>query len=220
METNVILGARIKAERESQGLKQWELAKMVGVAPSTILRYESGTFKAPKLPVIESIAKCLGVSPMWLLGKCDSKTPRSSIESTNLEQYGIFRADVRKVPMLGKVACGEPIYAPSEQGSYVLAGDIPADFCLRAQGDSMIGARIHDGDIVFIRQQPEVENGEIAAVIVDNEATLKRVYYDKKKGQIILNPENPRHSPLVYVGEQLNNIKILGKAIAFQSELK
>lgn len=83
----------------------------------------------------------------------------------------------------------------------------------------MINARIHDGDIVFIRKQSIVENGEIAAVIVDNEATLKRIYYYPEKSKLCLNAENPKYSPLVYVGDELNNIRILGKAIAFQSNV-
>lgn len=81
----------------------------------------------------------------------------------------------------------------------------------------MIGARIYDGDIVFIKKQDMVNNGEIAAVIIDNEATLKRVYYYPEKNKIVLNPENPAFEPLVYINEELNEIRILGKAVAFQS---
>ena len=99
---------------------------------------------------------------------------------------------------------------------FVMANnDINADFCLKAKGDSMINARIFDGDIVFIRQQPTVNNGEIAAVIIDNEATLKRVYlYDNR---LELRPENPTYPVLNYEGEQLDSIRIIGKAVAFQS---
>ena len=93
--------------------------------------------------------------------------------------------------------------------------NVHADFCLRCNGDSMVGARIKDGDVVFIRQQPEVENGEIAAVIIDDEATLKRVYLSADK--IILQPENPRYEPFVFVGEELSQIRIIGKAVAFIS---
>ena len=100
---------------------------------------------------------------------------------------------------------------------YSVSDDIDADFCLRAKGDSMTGARIYDGDIVFIRRQPTVENGEIAAVIIDNEATLKRVYFYKDKDKLVLSPENPAFEPLVYIGSELEEIRILGKAVAFQS---
>lgn len=97
--------------------------------------------------------------------------------------------------------------------------NINADFCLKAKGDSMIGARIQDGDIVFIRKQSIVENGEIAAVIIDNEATLKRVYYEKDKNKLFLQAENPKYPPLSYEGEELDHIRILGKAIVFQSDV-
>ena len=116
------------------------------------------------------------------------------------------------------VAGGTPIYATSEYGSFCTPGnDIDADFCLCASGDSMIGARIFDGDIVFIRAQDTVENGEVAAVIIGDEATLKRVYFYPDKNKLVLSPENPKYAPLVYMGGELESIKIIGKAVAFQS---
>ena len=81
----------------------------------------------------------------------------------------------------------------------------------------MTGARIYDGDVVFIRSQSSVDNGEIAAVIINDEATLKRVYYYPTEGKLVLSPENPRYAPLVYVGRELDSVKIIGKAVAFQS---
>lgn len=100
--------------------------------------------------------------------------------------------------------------------------NINADFCLRASGDSMVGARILDGDIVFIRKQDMVENGEIAAVVVNNdsEATLKRLYYYPDKGVLILKPENPAYEDLIFSGNELNQVHVLGKAMAFQSDVK
>ena len=103
-----------------------------------------------------------------------------------------------------------PNLRPIQLKRFPLLGEI-------ACGDSMIGARIYDGDAVFIRNQPMVENGEIAAVIIDDEATLKRVYYDREHARLQLVPENPAYSPLVYVGEELDNIRILGKAVGFMS---
>ena len=123
-----------------------------------------------------------------------------------------------RFPLLGEIACGEPIFAQEDRETFLIAdAEIAADFCLLARGDSMIGARIYDGDAVFIRSQPMVENGEIAAVIIDDEATLKRVYYDKTNAILQLVPENPAYSPLVYVGAQLDSIRILGKAVGFMS---
>jgi repressor LexA len=123
--------------------------------------------------------------------------------------------------VLGDIACGMPIYADEKHESFVSVSDkFDADFCLTARGDSMIGARIYDGDIVFIRSQSTVENGEIAAVILGDEATLKRVYYYPDEEKLILSPENPKYAPLVYIKNELNDIKILGKAVAFQSAIR
>lgn len=134
---------------------------------------------------------------------------------------GIFPLESRRFPMLGEIACGKPMMAYEDLESYVISGtDLHADFCLRARGDSMIGARIMDGDIVFIRSADMVSNGEIAAVVIDNEATLKRVYYYPEEQKLILTPENPKYPPLVYIGNQLAEIRILGQAIAFQSDIR
>lgn len=134
---------------------------------------------------------------------------------------GIFPLESRRFPMLGEFACGKPMMAYEDLESYVISGtDLHADFCLRARGDSMIGARIMDGDIVFIRSADMVSNGEIAAVVIDNEATLKRVYYYPEEQKLILTPENPKYPPLVYIGNQLAEIRILGQAIAFQSDIR
>ena len=127
--------------------------------------------------------------------------------------------EMRKVPLLGAIACGEPIYR--EEDEWIsLPNDIKADFCLRCQGDSMIDARINDGDIVFIKACPEVENGQIAAVSIDNEVTLKRVFYYPEKNKLVLYPENKAYEPFVYMNEELNDIRILGRAVMFLSRVK
>ena len=130
----------------------------------------------------------------------------------------VYPITTKKIPLLGEIACGKPIFCNRDFESYVEAGsDLRADFAVRARGDSMINARIHDGDIVFIREQPIVENGEIAAVCIDDEATLKRVYISGKT--VTLVAENPAYEPIVYQLDETLNIRILGKAIAFQSDL-
>lgn len=110
-----------------------------------------------------------------------------------------------------------------DRRDYVMADvAIEADFCLKVSGDSMKGARILDGDIVFIRKQDRVENGSIAAVVVNNdsEATLRRIHYNSEKRVLILKPENPAYEDLIFSGDELNQIHILGKAVAFQSNIK
>lgn len=135
----------------------------------------------------------------------------------------IYQIELKRFPLLGEIACGEPKYTNEDRESYVMAGtNIQADFCLRASGDSMIGARILDGDIVFIKKQDIVENGEIAAVVVNNdsEATLKRFFYYKEKSLLILKAENPAYEDLIFTKEELNEVHVLGKAIAFQSDVR
>ncbi len=199
---------KLKELRKAKGMTLDELALLIGTSKQTIHRYENGIISNIPPRKVESLATALGTSPSELMGweddgeLCEDSAPLS----------------LRRIPMLGEIACGEPIYASEERGSFVtLGGSIDADFCLRAHGDSMTGARIYDGDIVFIRQQSLVDNGEIAAVIIGDEATLKRVYFYPEEGKLILSPENPRYAPLVYVGGELDEVKILGKAVAFQS---
>ena len=208
----------IKQRRIELGLTMADVAQSVGVSEATISRWESGDIANMKRDKIVSLAKALHVSPSFIMGWDEPET--EDIVSSN-KYNNVFPIKTHKIPLLGDIACGEPIFASEDKESYVLAGtDIRADFCLRACGDSMINARIYDGDIVCIREQPMVEKGEIAAVIINDEATLKRVYYYPEQNKIILNPENPAYEPFVYVGEELNSIRILGKAIAFQSDVR
>lgn len=219
-----VIGSRIKQIREERELTQEELAKSLGLNKSTVQRYETAKIEKIKLPVIDAMAQILNVNPEWLSDKSDVRTSYISdtddltILMNNYDNISPIR--LKKFPMLGEIACGEPIWCDEDKESYVMADmDINADFCLTAKGDSMINARINDGDIVFIREMPIVENGEIAAVVVDNEATLKRVYYYPDKNKLVLNPENPAFEPLVYVNEELDTIRILGKAVYFMSAL-
>lgn len=139
----------------------------------------------------------------------------------NYDEYNnIYKIEKIKLPLLGTVACGEPIYADEDRESYIISGtDVKADFCLKCKGDSMINARIYDGDIVFVKKQDIVNNGEIAVVIIDDEATLKRFYYYKEQNMVILKPENSKYEDIILTNEQLETVKVLGKAVAFQSDI-
>lgn len=130
------------------------------------------------------------------------------------------KATIYRYPLYGDIACGEPIYADGQLQGYVETDtNVKADFCIRAKGDSMIGDRICDGDLVFIKSQSVVENGEIAAVLVDGEATLKRIYYDKELELLRLFPSNPNCKIKTYRGSELDTIHILGKAVKCQFDL-
>ena len=202
---------KLKDLRKAKGLTLEELALAIGTSKQTIHRYENGTISNIPREKVEALAKALETTPAELMGWQNTAVDFSSYNN-------ISAISVKRLPILGSIACGEPIYAEEEHESFVSTnGALDADFCLRACGDSMIGARIHDGDIVFIRAQDAVDNGQIAAVIINDEATLKRVYFYPEEGKLILSPENPKYPPLVYIGEELNSIKIIGKAVAFQS---
>lgn len=221
MNDNIEIGRRIKSAREEKGMTQEELGKILGLNKSSIQRYETGKIQKIKLPILENIAFILNVNPSWLALKTDDPKYYDENNESIYDQFdNIKPLQLKKFPMLGKIACGEPIWADEDHESFVMADmDINADFCLTAKGDSMINARIYDGDYVFIKKMPMVDNGDIAAVIIDNEATLKRVYYYPEKNKLILNPENPAFEPLVYVNEELDEIRILGKAVFFMSAL-
>lgn len=168
----------------------------------------------------------LNVNEAWLMGydvpqNRDITYGNGTVEELSAKYDNIKPIKLKRFPMLGEIACGEPIFAEENREQYVMADmDINADFCLTAKGDSMINARIYEGDIVFVREMPIVENGDIAAVIIDDEATLKRVYYYKEDNLLQLVAENPKYKPLVYKGEELNHIRILGKAVYFMSAVE
>jgi repressor LexA len=208
----------IKTLREQKGLSQEELARMTGyTSRSSIAKIEKGEVDLTRSKII-AFANALGTSPGKLMGWDKAHELQDNQGVSN-----IYPIELKRFPMLGEIACGIPKYTNEDRESYVLAGtEIKADFCLKAKGDSMINARIQDGDIVFIHKQDTVENGEIAAVVVNNdsEATLKRFFYYQDKALMILKPENPAYEDFIFQGDELNNIHILGKAVAFQSDVK
>lgn len=178
---------------------------------SHIYEDETGCISEEENPVRLQIESYLDtLAPETLAAELDRYRALDGLSDT-------LPAGKRRLPLLGNVACGEPIYAAEEHEAYAVAdADIGADFCLIARGDSMINARIFDGDVLFVRLQESVDDGEIAVVLINDEATVKRVYYDKENNVVTLIPENPLYKPMRYVGEQLCDIRILGKVVAGQ----
>lgn len=205
------VGERIKKRRTELGLSVDQLAERLGKNRATIYRYESNDIEKFPVTAVEPLAKALYTSPAYLMGW----TGNEKIDSfTNVHPVG-----TRSFPVLSAVACGEPILMQDEREVSVDASaEINADFILIAKGDSMTGARINDGDLVFIRSQPTVENGEIAAVAIDDEATLKRFY--QYGDLVVLRAENPAYQEMQFKPEDGKNVRVLGKAVVFQSPVK
>ena len=203
-----LFGNRLRQLRKEDNLTQKDLAAKLGLAFSTISMYERG-IREPDFETTEAIADYFNVSMDFLLGKSQNTAPMGNI---------IPIPQLNRIPLLGTIACGTPILATENlDGEVSIPDDIKADFALRCSGDSMIDARILDGDIVYIRQQPTVNNGEIAAVLIGEEATLKKVFISE--GTITLLACNSNYQPFVYSGEKLNEIRILGKAVGFTSKI-
>lgn len=200
---------------EDNDISYGELSKKTNIPKSALQRYATG--ETEKIPItrIEVIAKALNTTAQFIMGWDEN-------ESYNNDIFSIPGVNpipkTYKRPRLGTIACGEPILAEENIEAYDdIPDSIKCDFTLICKGDSMVNARINDGDIVYIKQQSQVDNGEIAAVLIDNEATLKRVYIYEDK--VVLQPENTKYPPFVYTKEDMNNIRILGKAEGFTSLL-
>lgn len=202
-------------------IKPAELAERTKLSKSTISHYMSG-YTQPKSDKLFILSKALNVNEAWLMGY-DVPMERQDTSQILIASNIIPIPKTKKVPLLGTIACGEPILATENIEAYIdMDSDVHADFALRCQGDSMVNARIMDGDIVFIRKQDKVENGEIAAVLMDDcsesQATLKRVYISDDK--IRLCAENPNYQDMIFFEEDMNKVRIIGKAIAFLSAVK
>lgn len=203
------LSQRIFTLIQAQEVSFRELSEKTGIPKSAIQRYATGETEKVPLDRIRLLAQALGVTPAYLMGWEDAPAPSPAIPSGFIPV-----PEMEKVPLVGSIACGQPILAEENVEEMV---DAPAgrgvDFCLLCKGDSMIDAGIHDGDIVYIRQQTDVENGEIAAVRIGDEATLKRVY--KSAAGVMLAPANAAYTPQMYGPDTLDDIQIEGKAVGW-----
>lgn len=199
---------RLREGLDIRQMNQTELAKRSQISKSSISRYIKGDWEG-KQGAVYALAKALGVTEAWLMGY---DVPMEAEEAPSPIPAGFEPLpEMATIPLVGSIACGTPILA--EQNIEARIG-VPAlwraDFALTCHGDSM-AAMIQDGDIVCIRKQPEVENGEIAAVRIGEEATLKRFY--RQGDTVMLQAENPAFSPLVYTRDQLNEITIEGRVV-------
>lgn len=198
-------GERIRTRREQIGLSQTALADMIGESKQTVYKYESGIISNIPSDKVESIAEVLNVPPAWIMGwENDSQPIPPGFEPL---------PPMDLVPRVGAIACGAPILAEENIEDYdSVPSDWRVDFTLVCKGDSM-APRILDGDLVAIHRQLEVETGEIAAVRIGNEATLKRVYLHDD--YIELRPENSDYASIIRRREEMDDVQIEGRAVGF-----
>ena len=203
---------RLKRLRKEHGYTQESLAAVIGVERSSVGKYEGKSGVIPSNDVLARIADLFGVSIDYLL----EREHRNQISPANQTfPPNILPVHRRKIPILGNVAAGEPIFADEEHEEYVIDDEAnDCDFALRIAGDSM-EPLLHDGDIVYVRQQDDVNDGEIGVVLIDDSATLKHIYHIPNGVQLV--SENAtKYPPMVFTYPECDAIRILGKAVAFK----
>lgn len=215
---------RLKKLMSDRGLRQIDIVRKaqpycdkyhIKMNRSDVSQYVNGLVE-PSQWKLTILGLALNVSEAWLMGLPVPMERDDPLPAKNLEPLPA----ATKKPILGRIACGTPILAEQNIDGYVQIPDwVRADFALVCKGDSMVNARIFDGDLVCIRQQETIESGEIAAVLVDgDEATLKRVRLFTD--HIVLEPENPLYRPMIFWDEDMNRVRIIGKATHFISSVK
>ena len=211
---------RIRELMYEKRMNQVELASKSNVSKATISNVLSGRYN-PQYDTLAAIAEALDTTVAYLRGETENPSRYDVITETNTTPHNYGPApQKKKLPLLGKIACGNPLYSDGHVETYVDPGhDIDADFCLIAEGDSMIGAHIQDGDIVFVREAQQVANGQIAAIRVgDDEFTLKRFYYDPVRSVVQLIAENPNFPPIVKTGAEIEDVHIVGLVVGFHHD--
>lgn len=198
----------MRERRKELGLTLKQVAERTGVSEGTISRWESGKISEMRRGKVAAYAKAIDIDPAIIMGWKE------------ISEYSNLRpVSKRTFPVLGSVSCGEPVLMTEERSVQIDASDdFDADFVLIARGDSMTGARIHDGDVVFIRKQDTVDNGQIAVVAIDDEATLKRFY--KYDDLIVLRAENPAYPDIEIRPGDGKQVHVLGLAIKFQGDVR
>lgn len=207
------IGERIKKRRQELNLSVEDVAKVLNKNRATVYRYESDEIENMPTSVLEPLSKILNTTPAYLMGWEDENSDPILENIPGI----ITPVKLKKIPILGTIACGNPILAEENyDGYFMIDENLPySDFVLRAKGDSMIDANIHEGDLVFFRKQNDVDNGTIAAVLIEDEATLKRV--NKSNDTLILQPCNTNYNPIIINKSDNKKVLILGQMVGVYS---
>lgn len=205
------VGQRLKLRRKALGMTLQDVGDKLHCTPTTVRRWEEGQVATLKHTRLMELASALDTTPGYILG-FEPDDPGSYPGTEPIPH-------TKRIPVIGTVSCGKPILAVENYDEVVQVPDaVPATFAVRVKGDSMIGARIFDGDLVFCKEQPVVENGEIAAVLIGDEVVLKRVY--RHESSMELRSENPMYPPMNYEDPVAPEIRILGKAVQVLGEVR
>ena len=208
--TNGDIGSKIKAARKAAHMGQAELGEAIGIGKSSISEWESGK-RSPDIDKVKDIAKVLNVTPAYLMS-WDEPSPASRPLPA-----GLLPVVKRRIPIIGHVAAGVPIMAEREYEEYEDdTYGISCDYVLRVEGDSM-EPRVLDGDVVYVRQKPDVDDGQIAVVGVDDSVTLKVVYHLPNGLQLV--SLNPKYKPMIYTQANTDYLAIIGLAVAYKRRL-
>ena len=206
---------RLKRLRKEHGYTQESLAAVIGVERSSVGKYEGKSGVIPSNDVLARIADLFGVSIDYLLERDDRKQILTSNEMLPANIVPIKR---RKLPILGNVAAGEPIFADEEYEEFTAVDDdLDCDFCLRVQGDSMEPV-VFESDLVYVRQQDDVNDGEIGILLLDDEAVIKHIYHIPDGVQVV-SQNAAKYPPKTYTWPNYDTIRILGRAIAYRRNL-
>jgi len=209
-EIRAIFSRNLKMYMEVHGLNNVELSRIVGVSESTVGKWLLQK-SLPRMGVVEQLANYFKINKSDLL---EDKGKMVSIP----DDPNVFAPKLKKVPLLGTTAAGEPILSEEHFEGYV-GTTANADFCLRVTGDSMTGIGIYDGDTVFVKSQNEAESGQVVVVRINGDAvTLKRFY--RHAGSVILQSETPAYPPMIFNANNCDDFRILGRAIIKQSIIK
>lgn len=209
-EIRAIFSRNLKMYMEIHDLNNVELSRIVGVSESTVGKWLLQK-SLPRMGVVEQLANYFKINKSDLL---EDKNRAVSIP----DDPNVFTPKLKKVPLLGTTAAGEPILSDEHFEGYV-GTTANADFCLRVNGDSMTGIGIYDGDIVFVKSQEDAESGQVVVVRINGDAvTLKRFYHNGES--VILQSENPAYPPMIFNADNCDDFRILGIAIIKQSVIK
>lgn len=209
LKQKIIFSKNLRRYVSDVGKTQVEISSAIGVSPQTFNTWMQG-IAIPRMGKIQALSDYFHINKSDLI---EDKTDLDTIINRHPDLHPIRK--IRSVPILGTIACGTPIWAEENFEGYV--GIDPAhmdgEFALICKGDSMVDAEIHDGDIVLMKKVSDVEDGQIAAVLIEDETTLKKVY--KKENLLVLQPCNRNYSPIIYSYEEVedNGIQIIGECV-------